>query len=151
MASEQTKPTKNTGPSYGNLANLFDRFNYSVFISFFSVFIFSLISEMEHRTEIAIIVLEVFIAWIVLDTGIRMIFEKMWVLKENAMWYDVLLGSLDFISLLLIFLFFQIMLSMLSDSWKQGNLNGMESTTAIFSIMIVSLSVYHSVKVIFDR
>lgn len=85
------------------------------------------------------------------DAFIRWFMDGFWVYEENSEWHSVLLGLLDFISLLLIFLVFQLILSMLGDSWKKGNLNALESIVSVFTVILITVALYHTSKIALER
>lgn len=144
-----TKP-KAALSSTANALSLFDRFNY-IFASIFANFVYLIIIEFGHTIELTLLLLELFATWVILDTHIRTFLTELWTVKENAMWYEMLLGILEFISLILVLILFQLFLFIITTSWKLGDLDWLEGSTAIFSIILVSLSMYQIIKLLYDR
>lgn len=134
---------------YINVASLFDYFNYSVVAAFFSSFFFSIIVGFGHQLEITIILIELFVAFVMMDPLLRNLMVRIWTVNENQRWHETLIGMMNFLTWLLRFLLFQFILSALNDAWLQGDLNYSESTVAVFSLTLLSVAGVHCIKVVF--
>lgn len=132
-------------------SNLFDRFNYSVVAILFYNYVYTILASAGHTLEITVILLEMFIAWIILDYAFRKLFPHLWTVTENALWYTILIGMLDFVSWILALVLIQSVLSNAMNAWSEGNLNYAESATAGYAILFISIPLYYNLKSVMEN
>ena len=141
-----------TSPSqYVNISSLFERWNYMIIASIFSGSIATILLSIGHSMEIFLLVLEVFILWVLIDLIARKILPHIQSIKENHLFYELILGVLDFVSQVLVYLLFILLFSMVTIEIDNGELNISESFVVIFTIGIISISLYHSAKLVFNK
>lgn len=151
MSQPSSQNERVVNKSFVSIASIFDRFTYTVIVSFFVGFIITQLSLLDHLLEITVLMAEVFVLWVIVDHYLRVCMEASQVLHDDKEWHMSLLNLMDSITLLLIFLVFQLALSVLTVVWEHGNLNTLESIVCIIVIMIFTVSLYQNIKIIFDR
>lgn len=118
----------------------------NVIISFFSGFILDLITDLGNRIELILIVLIVFAIWMMFDNFTRKFLIKLETIKENVRWKEVILGILDFVSMVLIYLVVQIFLRNLNVLIQMNNLNLFEIFVIILAVLMIGFSIYQTIK-----
>ncbi len=128
-----------------NFSRLLNR-GMAVIISFVSSFMLSLIVSQPSRVEITVIVVVLLVIWIMADRLIRRWFRTSLLMKENALWRDVLVEILDFLLLLGIFLVAQLFLSGLRSGISTSELSAVEVVSFVLAIMLGGFAIVHTIK-----
>ena len=128
--------------SYIGVTSIFESFKYRIVASLVSSFFFYMISSIGHRLELTIIVFEVFVLWTITEKWMRSTVPKLWSVDENVRWNSTILSMLDFFSWVLMFLLFEMFLSLLTAAWTDGDLSYGESIVGFFTITFGTFSLY---------
>ncbi len=118
----------------------------AVIIGLISNFVFDIINVKPNRLELGIIVILVFLLWAALHQYLINWIKNLRILKNNQVWRDVLLGIMDFILLLGIFLILQLVLEFLQISIGSSDPNLFEIFLGIFTFLLLTFSIVHRVK-----
>ncbi len=127
------------------IVRLFNR-GISVIIGLVSNFVFDIIDIKSNRLELFLVVIIVFLLWVSADGFIRKWLKKLNVLETNKVWQKVLLGILDFILLLGIFLVIQLILEFLESGISNSDPNLFEIFVGIFALMLIGFSIVQTIK-----
>ncbi len=111
-----------------------------------SNFVFGILIIKSNRLELSISVIVVFLLWISADRFIRKLLKNLNVLKKNKVWQDVLLGILDFIQLLGIFLVVQLILEFIKSGINNSNPNLFEIFIGIYAVMLIGFAIVQTIK-----
>ncbi len=111
-----------------------------------SNFVFGILIVKSNRLELSFSVIVVFLLWISADRFIRKLLTKLNVLKKNKVWQDVLLGILDFVQLLGIFLVVQLILEFIKSGINNSNPNLFEIFIGIYAVMLIGFAIVQTIK-----
>lgn len=111
-----------------------------------SNFVFGILIIKSNRLELSFSVIVVFLLWISADRFIRKLLTKLNVLKKNKVWQDVLLGILDFVQLLGIFLVVQLILEFIKSGINNSNPNLFEIFIGIYAVMLIGFAIVQTIK-----
>lgn len=127
--------------------NLFDRAQ-SVIISIISSAVYSIVSQRGDRIENTILIIGVFLMWMILDGYIREWLGKFWSLQHNRGWQAVLLDTVNFISMLGIFLVLKVALEDVVGKFGQNSISIIELLVTIYSVLLIVLSLVQTIKML---
>ena len=128
-----------------NVIRLVER-GLAVIISLVSSFVFDIIDIKPNRLEFSLIVILVFILWVAIDPYARYWLNNLHALKSNKIWKEVLIGIIDFIYLLGIFLVLRLLLVFLRSGVVASNPSLFEVLVGIYAVMLVAFSIVHTAK-----
>ena len=109
----------------------------SVLIFLFSGLIISLISiDNQVRVEWTVISSEIYIIWLIISESIKAVMRVVPTLKKNSSWYSVLVSGINSVSIVGFYLVAQFLVDIFKDSWRNSNLDVMETITALIVLWI---------------
>lgn len=128
-----------------SVLSLFGKGIYVV-ISFFSGYTEEEVLSISRDFEILIIVSQVTIIWLIFRGVILYVMTKIWAFQKFETWKNVVLSLINFFSLLLIYLLFNVFEQKLRDSNTDTNINRNEKLVIIYSSGLVIWIIYYKLK-----
>lgn len=148
FASEQKKERaaeRDMGSSENGLIQLFDK-ALSVFILFFSRFVYDVLQKFGSRVELIASVILFSALWFVFDSVCRKYVIGVRAIRSNSQWKYVVFGIFDFVGTLLMYLLAQLVLNGLLEVMQVGDLDLAESMTVVFLVILFGTAAFIRVK-----
>lgn len=132
--------------SAAGLASLIDKGQLAVITGLVSNFAFDIVNLRPNRLELSILVILVYLAFFAIYDALVSWLKNLGVLKRNKEWKEVLLAVLYFVNMLGKFVVLQVLLELLKEGIGGSDPNVLEAAVGIYALMLVGVSLVHTVK-----
>ena len=146
-ASMQVEEFSTISPSPMTWWTLFDR-GLSVIISLISTAVYTIIVMRTNRFELTLVIIGIFLLWMMIDGYMRDWISNFWSFKNNVGWQAVLFDSINFISLLGIFLVSELLLGNFVNVVNNSNASLFEVAVAIYVVILISYCIIQTIKML---
>jgi hypothetical protein len=117
-----------------------------ILISFVSSFILNQLLELDQLAEITALTIIIYAIWYAFDGNIRIYLKVLWSFQKNTVYFNTVLSLIDLVSTLGIYVIFQFAFQIISNLWRQSNINFSEGLVSLITVLSSLYAIYHTYK-----